>query len=109
MPAAADEMRRVIAERGFAAGTAVRVVPFDPTNGDYQIEYDLPINDGRDWQTETQGLTVLIDKSAVDSMGLVAIQIDFQNGRFTFDGNDENDKPAALPAPPAANGDAPSV
>jgi hypothetical protein len=84
-PSAGQEIRRVIAERGFATGTAVRVVPLDPIGGEYTIEYDLPINDGRDWQVESEKLIVLVDKSAVESWNLGEIVVDFKDGQFCFE------------------------
>lgn len=83
--AAADEVRRVIIDRQFAPDTAVRVVPIEPTIGDYEIQYDLPVNDGRDWQMQSEALTVLVNKSDVDDSDLSEIVVDFKDGRFTFD------------------------
>lgn len=83
-PSAADEVRRVLSERGFAPGTAMRVVAVDPTVDDFEIEYDLPINDGRDWQMQSEGLLVLVDKRAVEKWDLHDVLVDFEKGRFTF-------------------------
>jgi hypothetical protein len=82
---AGEEIRRVFSERRFAPGTAVRVVPLDPNVDEYAIEYDLPVNDGRDWQAESQELIVLIDKSDVEKWNLSEIRVGFEAGRFTFE------------------------
>jgi hypothetical protein len=84
-PAAAEAARRVIADRGFAPATALRLVPIEPTVGDYAIQYDLPDNDGRDWQSQSEGLLLLVDKRAVEELDLGEIVVDFTNGRFTFE------------------------
>jgi len=82
---AADEARRVIAAGGFSPETAVRLVVLEPTVGDYAIEYDLPVNDARDWQIKSEGLTVLVEKSALEKWELSEIVVDFKDGQFTFD------------------------
>ena len=52
--------------------------------GDNAIEYDLPVRDGRDWQFESEELTVLAEKSALEKWELSELIVDFKNGRFTF-------------------------
>ncbi len=83
-PSAAHEVRRIIAERRFAPGTAMRIVPIDPPAGDFKVEYDSPENDGRDWQMQSEGVMILVDKSDVESWGLHDILVDFEDQRFTF-------------------------
>ena len=77
----------MIAERGFAPGTAVRVAALDPAGGEYAIEYDLPITDGREWKGQSEGLTVLVDKAAAEDLALSGMVVDFADGSFTFHRN----------------------
>lgn len=91
-PAAAVEARRVIAESRFAPGTVVRVAIIEPTVGDYEIQYDLPINDGRDWQMQSESLTILVDKTEFGDWDDRQISVDFKDGRFTFDREQQRDR-----------------
>jgi Fe-S cluster assembly iron-binding protein IscA len=84
---AADHARRQIAERGFPPETALYIRTTDDFHPQIKIEYDLPESDGRQWRSESQGLTVLLDKDKTHHLD--GVVIDSENGQFVFHKNGE--------------------
>lgn len=79
---AADLARRRIAERGYPPETALAVRVGDEFGPEYEVRYDLPESDGRQWCCISHGITVLVEKEEEEMLeGLI---VDEEDGEFVF-------------------------
>ena len=81
---AAENAVRIMAERGFPPGSALRIeVQGKRGEGTYVVSYDdLPTSDGQDWVGTSHGVPVLVAKRLAPLVQ--GMSIDFQDGRYVF-------------------------
>lgn len=81
---AAENVRRIMTEKGFPAGTALQVeVTGDPGFREYHITYDdRPPTDGSVWKSEDNGVLVIVGKE--DAPKIVGLTIDFEGGNYVY-------------------------
>jgi Fe-S cluster assembly iron-binding protein IscA len=81
---AAENARRVIAEREYRAGTALQVeVTGKPDAPHYSVCYDdRPPEDGSVWKCEFHGVPVIVRKE--DAERLAGLVVDFVGAEYTF-------------------------
>lgn len=81
---AAEQARRIMAERGFPKGPALWIEPTGrSTPPEYQISYDdQPPTDGSCWRSESHGVPVVVRKK--DEPRLAGLVVDFLDGDFAF-------------------------
>lgn len=80
--AAAELARQIIADRRFSPETALRVVIRRSDDRRFDIEYDIPLDDDRDWVGECSGVTVLVEKAIASE--LEELTIDAADGQYVF-------------------------
>jgi Fe-S cluster assembly iron-binding protein IscA len=81
-PAAAELARKIVSERGFPPGTALRIVRHKDGDRRIDVQYDVPADDDRDWIGESLSIVVLIDKTIASE--LEGLTIDAANGQYVF-------------------------
>jgi hypothetical protein len=74
--------RQRLLEQGHPPETALMIRIADEFGPEYEVEFDLPESDGRQWRSESHGITLLVDKREEEKLqGLV---IDTEDGEFVF-------------------------
>lgn len=81
-PDAAELTHKTITDRGFSPETALRVVLGKGDNSQIGVEYDVPLDDERDWVGESSGVVVLVEKAIASQ--LEGLTIDARDGQYAF-------------------------
>jgi hypothetical protein len=82
-PHAVELARKIIRDRGFPLESALRIVLQDSNSLQIDIQYDLPLNDDRDWIDRSSGIIILIAKAIAHE--LEGFTIDAKDGQYVFD------------------------
>jgi hypothetical protein len=76
-PAAATEILNRLRAGQFGVNVVTRIAP---QKSGFQVTFDYPLADGRDWFGESQGLPIMVDR--LHARELLGRTIDFRDGEF---------------------------
>jgi Fe-S cluster assembly iron-binding protein IscA len=83
LTAEASELgRETLKKRNYPTESVLRVIEQPGSHGSFDVQYDLPANDNRDWVGESSGVVILVAKEISDL--LEGVTIDAKKGQYVF-------------------------